>query len=205
MSGPTMPEDADLTPLARSAERALVPVPQYGPARFERYPPEIMGRAFELWSTIAGRSGARVVRLLRRESEEGTALPTPSTVNRWALDGAWVAKADADLERSHGRTVYELQVGWLAGLRLAQQTLLDGMAGAFDDLPMSGAARIKSAEIVLRTIERAGLLAVLPQPPQPEPIDTSELSLAEQEARANARLVEALRQDVAATRRRTGR
>lgn len=70
-----------------------------------------MERAFELWSTIAGRSGARVVRLLSSEFGEETALPTPSTVNRWALDGAWAARADADLERSHHRTHFQLQVG----------------------------------------------------------------------------------------------
>jgi len=200
-----MPDDADRAPLARGAGRAIVPVPQLEPARFESYPPEIMGRAFEVWSTIAGRSGARVVRLLSREYGEETALPTPSTVNRWALDLAWAARADADLERSHGRTLYELQVGWLAGLRLAQQTLLDGMAGEFDDLPMSGVARIKSAEIVLRTIERAGLLAMLPQRPEPEHVDTSQLTLAEREALASARLVEERRKDIATTRRRTGR
>jgi hypothetical protein len=79
--------------------------------------------------------------------------------------------------------LYELQVGWLAGLRLAQKTLLDGMAGEFDELPMSGAARIKSAEVVLRTVERAGLLAILPQAPAREArVDFDALSLEEQEA-----------------------
>jgi hypothetical protein len=115
-------------------------------------------------------------------------LPTPSTVNRWALDEAWAARADADLERSHGRTLYELQVGWLAALRLAQQTLLDAMAGALDEAPHAGIARLKAAEITLRTIERAGLLAMLPQRPEPEPEDESHLSRAEREARAAERM-----------------
>jgi hypothetical protein len=167
----------------RDAELALVPVPKHAPARFESYPLELMERAFELWSTIAGRSGARVVRLLSGEYEAGTALPTASTVNRWALDGSWTAKADADLARSHGRTLYELQLGWLAGLRLAQQTLLNAMVGELDHLPMSGAARIKAAEIVLRTIERGGLLAILPQAEaQESTIDWNSLSLEEREA-----------------------
>jgi hypothetical protein len=170
--------------MRHDAELALVPLPQNPPARFENYPPEIVERAFAIWASIGGRSGARVVRLLSREYEEGMALPTASTINRWALDGAWAAKADADLEGSHSRTLYELQVGWLAGLRLAQQTLLDGMAGAFDDLPMGGAGRLKSAEITLRTIERAGLLAILPQakPQEVAQIDFSTLPLAEREA-----------------------
>jgi hypothetical protein len=164
-------------------EFALVPLPQHPPARFESYPPELMERAFELWESIAGRSGARVVRLLRGEFGEETALPTASTVNRRALTEAWAARADADLERSHGRTLYELQVGWLAGLRLAQQVLLDAMVGEFDHLPMGGAARIKSAEITLRVIERAGLLAILPQAPAQEAtVDFDALSLEEQEA-----------------------
>src|SRR5215211_6330792 len=95
------------------SELAILALPQPSLARFESYPAEIMERAFELWSTIAGRSGARVLRLLNHEYGEGTALPTPSTINRWALDDAWAAKADADLERSQGRTLFDLQVGWL--------------------------------------------------------------------------------------------
>jgi hypothetical protein len=162
---------------------AVVPLPQNKPARFESYPAEIMERSFELWSTIAGRSGARVVRLLSHEYGEGTALPTPSTISRWALDEAWAARADTDLAQSQGRTLYELQVGWLAGLRLAQKTLLDGMTGEFDGLPFGGAARLKAAEIVLRTIERGGLLALLPQPePQERKLDWESMSLEEQEA-----------------------
>lgn len=57
------------------------------------------------------------------------------------------------------------------------------MAGEFDDLPMGGAGRLKAAEITLRTIERAGLLAILPQPEAQEvSIDWSSLTLEEQEA-----------------------
>ena len=165
------------------SELSVLPLPQHPPARFESYPVEIMERAFELWSTIAGRSGARVARLLSSEFGEETALPTPSTINRWALDDAWTAKADAHLERSQGRTLFDLQVGWLAGLRLAQKTLLDGMVGEFDDLPMGGANRLKAAETVLRVIERAGLLAVLPQAEAQEKTNGWEsMTLEEQEA-----------------------
>ena len=162
------------------------------PARFEAYPPEVTERAYEFWSTIAGRSGARVVRLLAGEFGPEAPLPTAGTVNRWALEGAWGAKADADLERGHGRTIFQLQAGWLAGLQLAQKTLLDGMAGAFDALPMGGAGRIKSAEITLRVIERAGLLAILPQPPTREDEDVSQLSVEERMARTR-RLMQELK------------
>jgi hypothetical protein len=57
------------------------------------------------------------------------------------------------------------------------------MAGEFDNLPMSGAARIKSAEITLRVLERCGMLALLPQPPvQEKTIDWDALTLEEREA-----------------------
>jgi hypothetical protein len=163
-------------------ERALVPVPQHAPERFEPWPDETRERCYELWSTLGGRDSARTERLLTTELG-GVPVPTASSIRRWVLDEAWAARADADLKRSHGRTLYELQVGWLAGLRLAQKTLLDGMAGEFDDLPMSGAARIKSAEITLRVLERCGMLALLPQAPaQEKTINWDSLSLEEREA-----------------------
>jgi hypothetical protein len=175
--------------IRHTADFALVPVPKIAPARFESYDPAIQQRAFELWCSIAGRSGARVVRLLGSEFGEDVALPTASTINRWAAAEGWTAKADADLKRSHGRTLYELQVGWLAGLQLAQKTLLDGMAGEFDDLPMGGAGRLKSAEITLRVIERAGLLALLPQFEEPESSTEFEsMSQEEQESWLRSRL-----------------
>lgn len=163
----------------------VVPLPSNAPARFEPWDETIRTRARELWSSVAFRNGSRTVRLLRQELGDEIDLPTPSTVNRWAVDDAWAAQADADLERSHGRTLYELQEGWLAALRMAQQTLLDAMAGVFDDLPFGGAARIKAAEATLRTIERSGLLAVVPKPPQGEDdVDYASLSTEEKAARA---------------------
>jgi hypothetical protein len=71
----------------------------------------------------------------------------------------------------------------LAGLRLAQKTLLDEMMGEFDDLTVSEAGRLNAAEITLRVSERAGLLAVLPQAPaQERTIDWDALTLEEKEA-----------------------
>jgi hypothetical protein len=177
-----------MSPAHVDPESALVPAPQHAPALFEPWSQDVQERTFHLWSTIGARNAGRTAVLLARELGEDAPLPTPSTIRRWAHDGAWTAKADADLEQSHGRTVYELQVGWLAALRLAQQTLLDGMAGTLDEAPHAGIARLKAAEITLRTIERAGLLAILPQRPKPEPEDTSHLSRAEREALAMERM-----------------
>ncbi len=57
------------------------------------------------------------------------------------------------------------------------------MAGEFDDLPFGGAGRLKSAEIVLRTIERGGLLAILLQPEKKEAtVDWEALPLEERES-----------------------
>jgi hypothetical protein len=176
------------TPSRPDPERALVPAPAGQPARFEPWPQDVQERTFQLWSTLGARNGGRTALLLARELGEDVPLPTPSTIRRWAVDLAWAARADADLERSHGRTLYELQVGWLAALRLAQQTLLDGMAGALDEAPHAGIARLKAAEITLRTIERAGLLVILPQQPEPERRDESQLSRAEREALAGERM-----------------
>jgi hypothetical protein len=162
---------------------ALVPMPDpERPARFESWPDDVRQRCYELWATLGGRDSARTLRLLTAEAESGP-VPTASSIRRWAVDEAWAARADADLARTQGRTLYDLQVGWLSGLHLAQRTLLDGMVGAFDDLPFGGAGRVKAAEITLRVIERAGLLAILPQAPAQEvSVDFDALSLDEQEA-----------------------
>jgi hypothetical protein len=154
------------------------------PARFESWDDAVQSRAFEIWSTIGNRDAGRTHVLLRQECGEDTPLPAASTIRAWARKEAWSARADADLHHSHAKALYELQCGWLAGLRLAQKVLLDGMAGALDDAPGGGLARVKSAEVTLRVIERAGLLAILPQPPEPERADTSGMTRAEAEARA---------------------
>jgi hypothetical protein len=154
------------------------------PALFDAYDDEIVTRAYELWASIAGRSAARTVRLLGREYEDGTSLPTARTVSRWASEQAWKARANADLELSDGRTFHELQVGWLAAQQLAQATLLDGMAGELDELPFGGAGRLKAAELTLRTIERSGLLAVMPTALKGSDIDYASLSTDEKQALA---------------------
>jgi hypothetical protein len=163
---------------------AILPLPPSQPDRFASWPEDIKERCRQLWSTIAFGSGARTVRLLGRELGEGAALPTPSTINRWAIEDAWKARAAASLEESGGRTLYELQMGWLAALQLAQQTVIDGMTGEFDDLPFGGAGRLKAAEITIRTIERSGLLAILPAAPKSRDVNWENLDTKQKEALA---------------------
>lgn len=172
-----------------SVTATLVPLRTTVPARFESWPEDIQERAYDLWSSIGARNAGRTALLLTRELGDGAPVPAGSTIRRWARDQAWESRSNADLERSHGRTLYALQVGWLAALQLAQQTLLDGMAGALDDAPGYGLARIKSAEVALRVVERAGLLAILPTPPEPERAESDNLPRDQKEALAMRALV----------------
>jgi hypothetical protein len=160
------------------------------PARFEAYPPEVMRRAYEVWSTIAGRSGARVVRVLAREYGEEVALPTPSTVNRWASEEAWASRATADLHQSQGKSLYELQVAWLAAVQGAVDVILDAETGAYDGDPAAGAIRLKAAELAMRPVER-GVISLVPSAPPPSELeDVSALSVEEREARIRNRVKE---------------
>jgi hypothetical protein len=145
------------------------PTPLHGmipsvPDRFASWDDGTRERAREIWSTVGGRNAAVAERLLAAETAEGTMAPTASTIRRWSRADAWDAAADADLENTRGRTLRQLQVGWLAALQLAQTTLINSMTGGLDQAPYGGSPRLKAAEIVLRTIERAGLLAAMPDP-----------------------------------------
>jgi hypothetical protein len=152
---------------------------QEPPSRFAAWPDDTYHRVKELWSSVAGRNASAVERLLAAESE-GAAVPAASTIRRWASDDDWDIAADAHLEQTRGRTLRHLQAGWLAALELAQATLIQGMTGGLDDAPYGGSARIKSAEVTLRTIERAGLLATLPDAAPPGKDDFATLTAAEQ-------------------------
>ena len=81
--------------------------------------------------------------------------PAGSTIRRWAAEELWAARADADLVQTCARTLAEFRAGWLGALSLAQQTLMAGLVGELDDLPHAGAARLKSAELVLKTLQHA--------------------------------------------------
>ncbi len=161
-------------------ERAIVPIRRGDPLPAkaqvgEALPEDVVERCYALWC-YCGRNAARTLRLYAREVEPGALVPAERTIREWARHHAWAARQDADLMETHGKTLYELQVGWLSGLKMAQNVLLDAMAGALDDLPFGGAGRIKSAEVTLRTIERAGLLAILPTAPRDAAIDWTTLT-----------------------------
>ena len=151
--------------MRHNPDLSLVRVPQNDrPARFEAWPDDVKERCKELWSSIGNRNASRVEWLYGREVAEGVAIPAAATIRTWAREECWGAWADADLAESHGRTLRELRTGWLAALRLSQETLIDAMCGRLDDLPHAGAGRIKSAEVTLRVIAQSGLLAVAPEP-----------------------------------------
>lgn len=155
----------------------------------EALPADVVERCFELWC-YCGRNAARTVRLYEREVEPGSPIPATSTVREWAREQAWSVRQDADLLETHGHTLYQLQVGWLSGLKMAQETMLDAMAGELDDKPFGGAGRIKAAEATLRTIERAGLLAILPVAPKGSEVRWEDLSVEDQQALARQWMME---------------
>jgi hypothetical protein len=104
--------------------------------------------------------------LLAHELGPEVGIPTGATVNRWALEFSWSARADGLVLQTRGRTLRELRGGLLASVALAKDALLDGLSGGLDDLPPHAVgARLKSAELALRAAERSGLLALLASAP----------------------------------------
>ena len=95
---------------------SLVPLPASQPRRFESWDEAVHLRTYEIWSSIGNRDAAQTHRLLQQECGLETPLPAVTTIREWARVEAWSARADADLEHSHGRTFYELQAGWFRRL-----------------------------------------------------------------------------------------
>lgn len=171
--------------MRRDADLALVPAPTSAAplARFQPWPEDVKERCKELWGSIGNRNAGRVEWLYAREVPEGVSIPAAATIRTWAREECWGAWADASLAESHGRTLRDLQTGWLAALCLSQETLIDAMCGRLDDLPHAGAGRIKSAEVTLRLIAQSGLLAIAPEPEaQEQPRDWEAMTTAEKEA-----------------------
>ena len=152
-------------------------LPSTPPPAFDAWPDDVKTRAYELWASIAARSAPRVEHLLSQEFGEAVAVPAGSTIRAWAAQEAWAARADADLAQSHGRTLRELQTGFLAAVTLAQDTLLDAMCGRLDGAPYGGSGRIKAAEIVLRLAERADLRLLGDGTPALAPEDLTKLTV----------------------------
>lgn len=164
------------------------------PARFVAWPDEMKQRAQDLWSTVGGRNASATHQLLQAEMPD-SAVPAAATIRSWASEEDWSSAADMELESTRGRTVRSLQAGWLTALEMAQATLLAGMAGLLDSAPYGGSARIKSAELVLRTLERAGPLAQLPDPLPPSEDALKGLSEKEKSRRNREAIAEGKRRD----------
>ena len=93
------------------------------------------------------------------------------------------------MQRS-ARTLAELRAGWLEALSLAQQTLVAGLVGELNDLPHAG-ARLKSAELVLKTLQHAGTI-VVPTATEATPlVDDPSLSKDQQTRWMGQRILEA--------------
>ena len=161
----------------------VVPLPSLVPA-----PPEIVERAYELWSTVAGRNAAATRRLLDSEAEAGDAVPTDRAIRKWATEHGWHERADLQLRETAGRTVFELGVKWRALLLGAADVLLAAQTGGYAGREMEGALAVKASEIALRQIER-GILPLEVELP-PKPVDTSQMTRAEKEAYAQSQLIQ---------------
>jgi hypothetical protein len=161
--------------------------PQTAPARFEAWPDDTKTRAFELWSTFGLGSATRTEQLLAKESGEGVAVPAASTIRMWAAEEGWAAARNADLERSQGRSLRQMQASTMVAIGLAHSVMIDAMAGLLDDAPYGGAGRIKAAEAMLRLAERAGLPLVNTTPDE-ELVAEDTLSLADRARRMRDRI-----------------
>jgi hypothetical protein len=151
-----------------------------------RFPDTIKDLAFALWSTYCGGDGAATERMLAKELDDGTPIPTRQTIARWAREDGWVAQRDEGWRNLKGRTVYELRAAMLSNVALAQKIKRDAMTGAFDDDVQAGALRLKGAELADRLLERAVIALAVPEPPADGTADDlSGLTRAEREARAN--------------------
>lgn len=163
------------------------------PERFSPWPDDVKQHAQDVWSTVGGRNCTTVHQLLQAESPD-TAVPTASTICRWKDTEAWHIAADELLESTRDRTLRELKVGWLTAQQLALGTVLAGLQGLLDDLPYGGSARLKAAELVIRKMEKGGMLALLPDPLPPDPSTLAKLSSKEQSRQNRERIAEAKRE-----------
>ena len=173
----------------------LADTPETRPLRFEPWPDHIKTRAFEFWSSIGVGSAPRVEHLLAQEAGEGVAVPAASTIRAWAAADGWAARRDADRVQTHGRTLRELQSGFLSAVVLAENTMLDAMVGLLDGAPYGGSGPSRRRKPILRLAERSGLRFVVTemelQPPTAE--DDKGLSLEQRARRMRAMMSEANR------------
>jgi hypothetical protein len=160
----------------------IVSLPSLVPA-----PPEILERAYELWSTVGGRNAAATRRLMEAEAEDGDPVPTDRAIRKWARESAWAVRADRELPETKDATLYELGVKWRALILGSADVLLAAQTGGYAGREMEGALAVKASEIAMRQVER-GVVPLVVEPPV-KPVDTSALPREEKEAHARSLLV----------------
>lgn len=158
-----------------------------------RFPPEMRTRAFVLWSTLAGQDAAATERLLRAEASEGDEVPTARSIRNWAKADDWAARAVASWQdvSTRNKALYDLQMAMVANKMLAEANKRDVGSGAYDDNPVVGALRLRSAELSDRAVERVMAMLRMPAPPD-EGTDEDEQTMSRQER--EARIVERMAQ-----------
>ncbi len=164
---------------------ALVPLPRREPAL--PFDEAMIERAFEIYTTVAGRNCAHVQRLLAAEIGDEGPAPTRQTVHNWSIQHAWRERADVQLRETAGRTAHELALLWRSIVLGGAEAILAAQTGAFDDDPAAGAVRLKAAEIGLRPIISGAIsLSAIQPPPDPREEDEQSLTREEREARVMA-------------------
>ena len=155
-------------------------------------PPEVKARAFVLWGSLAGGDAAATERLLQAEADEGDVVPTARSIRRWAVEDRWAAQAAAAWQdvATREKALYDLQMAMIANKMLAEVNKRDVGTGAYDDNPMVGALRLKSAELSDRGVERVMALLRMPTPPDEATADDENLSRAEREAKIVERMAQ---------------
>jgi hypothetical protein len=175
------PIDAESREVAGSG-KAIMALPSLVPAS-----PDLIERAYVLWSTVAGRNASATRRLLIEEAEDGDMLPTEQAIRRWAKHHAWDVRADMQIRDTKDVTAYQLGVKWRAIMLGGADVLIKAQTGGYAGREMEGALAVKATEIGIRVIER-GVLPLVVQPPIEENADTEGMSRDEIEARARQAL-----------------
>jgi hypothetical protein len=153
------------------------------------FPQEMKDAAFYLYAVECNHDAAAVYRLLLAHQTDEP-IPTARTIRNWARAENWSGQSDEVWRGSGDRLTYAMRRGMLGNVMLAIQRNRDMLTGGLDDLePWQAAMRAKGVELGMRLVER-GVIALAAAKPPADATNDEGLSLHEQEARANARLVE---------------
>jgi hypothetical protein len=166
--------------------RELAPLRSIGGQPFSQ---AVRDAAFYLYVVECGHDCAATARELARRMPDEP-VPTPQTIGNWARAEDWSRQGDDVWRGSGERLTYAMRRGMLGNVMLAIQGNRDMLTGGYDDLePWQAAMRAKGVELGVRLAER-GVIALAAVKPPADATNDEGLSLHEQEARANARLVE---------------